>query len=242
MSKLDTLFAYQKTELEKEQRENEVRSTATYVQLSRLSKMLKGQQAALNQLMESLDTRVAQVKRITEKAEQLEKQLELENGELVTMQQDEESTAEEMTELRGDIERLGREITIISREAKALMTELENAINEYRTTGQSYNKNRKEYEQLRAVWEQEKQASAAEIAAFDAKLAEIEKTIDPQLMAKYKRAKQHHAIPVVKVENGKCSGCNMSLPMVVLKRLTAPGSTVECENCGRVLYAEIAEE
>ena len=58
-------------------------------------------------------------------------------------------------------------------------------------------------------------------------------------MQRYRRAKQHHGVPVVKVEAGKCSGCNMSLPMAVLKRLAVQGTIIECENCGRLLYAEI---
>lgn len=239
MSRLDALFAYQETELQKEQLESAIRSTPSRVQLNRLHKALKTQQTTINQLMEGLETRAAQAKRLTEKAEQLENQLELEHGELETMQQDEESTAEEMTELRGDIERLNREIAAAGREAKTLLTELETAVDEYRKTGQQYNRNKKEYDQLRTVCEKERDDSMADIAAFDAKLAEIAKTIDPQLMTRYRRAKQHHAVPIVKVEAGKCSGCNMSLPMVVLKRLTAPGAVIECENCGRILYAEI---
>ncbi len=239
MSKLDALFAYQETELQKEQLENAIRSTPSRMQLNRLHKALKTQQTTINQLMEGLETRAAQAKRLTDRAEQLENQLELEHGELETMRQDEESTAEEMTELRGDIERLNREIAAASREAKALITELETAVDEYRKTGQQYNKNKKEYDQLRAVCEKERDDSMADIAAFDKKLAEIGKTLDPQLMARYRRAKQHHTVPIVKVDAGKCSGCNMSLPMVVLKRLTAPDAVIECENCGRILYAEI---
>ena len=200
MSRLDALFAYQETELQKEQLESAIRSTPSRVQLNRLHKALKTQQTTINQLMEGLETRAAQAKRLTEKAEQLENQLELEHGELETMQQDEESTAEEMTELRGDIERLNREIAAAGREAKALLTELETAVDEYRKTGQQYNRNKKEYDQLRTVCEKERDDSMADIAAFDAKLAEIAKTIDPQLMSRYRRAKQHHAVPIVKVE------------------------------------------
>ena len=238
MSRLDALFAYQETELQKEQLESAIRSTPSRVQLNRLHKALKTQQTTINQLMEGLETRAAQAKRLTEKAEQLENQLELEHGELETMQQDEESTAEEMTELRGDIERLNREIAAAGREAKALLTELETAVDEYRKTGQQYNRNKKEYDQLRTVCEKERDDSAAELKAFDERLAEIRKDVDPALFARYEKVKQHHAVPLVPVVGGKCSGCNMSLPMVMLKKLTAPDAVLECENCGRILYGE----
>jgi predicted nucleic acid-binding Zn-ribbon protein len=42
---------------------------------------------------------------------------------------------------------------------------------------------------------------------------------------------------MAKVENKQCGGCNMSLPMVVIKRVQGSDSIVECDNCGRILYA-----
>lgn len=239
MSKLDALFAYQETELQREQVENAVRSTPARVQLNRLHKLLKTQQATIARLSEELEVRGAQVRRLADRTAQLEKQLSLENGELETMLQDEESTAEEMTELRGDIEKLGREMNTAVREARTLLDELETAVAEYQKTRQTAGKAKKEYDQLRAVCEKEREDSASELAAFDAKLAQIEQNIEPQLMQRYRRAKQHHGVPIVKVEAGKCSGCNMSLPMAVLKRLAAQGTIIECENCGRLLYAEV---
>ena len=224
MTRLEALLAYQQTELEKERAEAAVRSTPARVRLSKLHRLLKTQQATIARLNEELEARAAQAKRLGERADQLEKQLSLESGEFDTIRQDEESTAEEMTELRGDIEKLSREMAA--------------AAEEYQTTRQTAGKAKKEYDQLRAVCEQERADSAEELAAFDLKLSRIERDIDPTTMQRYRRARQHHSAPVVKVENGKCSGCNMSLPMALLKRLSAPGTLLECENCGRLLYAQ----
>ncbi len=239
MTRLDALLAYQQTQLEKEGAENAVRSTPSRVRLNKLHKLLKGQQATIARLAEELEARMAQVKRLADRTEQLEKQLSLETGELDTIRQDEESTAEEMTELRVDIEKLNRDMVAASREAKTLLTEMEAAVTEYQNTRQTAGKAKREYDQLRAVCEQERADSASELEAFDAKLAAIEKEIEPAMMQRYRRARQHHNVPVVKVENGKCSGCNMSLPMAMLKRLATPGTILECENCGRLLYAEL---
>lgn len=238
MTRLEALLAYQQTELEKERAEAAVRSTPARVRLSKLHRLLKTQQATIARLNEELEARAAQAKRLGERADQLEKQLSLESGEFDTIRQDEESTAEEMTELRGDIEKLSREMAAAAREAKAMLTEMAAAAEEYQTTRQTAGKAKKEYDQLRAVCEQERADSAEELAAFDLKLSRIERDIDPTTMQRYRRARQHHSAPVVKVENGKCSGCNMSLPMALLKRLSAPGTLLECENCGRLLYAQ----
>ena len=49
--------------------------------------------------------------------------------------------------------------------------------------------------------------------------------------------KLHHAVPIARVINSKCGGCNMSLPMVMLKKIATTDGIVECENCGRILYS-----
>ena len=82
----------------------------------------------------------------------------------------------------------------------------------------------------------EKTESAASIAAATKEMETVERQVDPTFLAKYKRARVHHSIPVVPVVNEKCSGCNMSLPMAVIKKLTSQETVLECENCGRILY------
>lgn len=238
MGKLDAMLLYQQTELKKQEAEQAVRSTPARVKLNRLHKLLKSQQAAITKLSEDVEARTVQAARLAEQAKRLEERIELENSELSTIRSDEESTAEEMTELRGDIERLQKEINQVVREAKRLQDEIEKSIGEYQQTRHTYQSAKKEYDQLRVVCEKERDDSAAELKAFDEKLAGIRKDVDDALFGRYEKVKQHHAVPVVPVVGGKCSGCNMSLPMVMLKKLAAPDTVIECENCGRILYGE----
>jgi len=142
-----------------------------------------------------------------------------------------------MTELRGDIEKLNREISSVMREAKNLLTQTEKALDEYTNVRQTAGRAKKEYDQLRVVCEKELEDSSGEITRCNDELARIAKRVDPALMERYNKVKQHHATPVAKVVNSKCGGCNMSLPMVVQKRIAAPDAVVECENCGRILYS-----
>ena len=106
MTKLDALWAYQEAELAKAQLETEIRSTPSRLQFNKLHKLLKSQQAAITQMGDDMDAREAQLAKLLEQAQKLEDRVEMELSELQTMQQDEESTAEEMTELRGDVEKL----------------------------------------------------------------------------------------------------------------------------------------
>lgn len=238
MGKLDAMLLYQQTEQKKLESEQAVRSTPARQKLSRLHKLLKTQQATIQKLTEETETRLSQINKLSEQAKRLEERIELENSELATITGDEESTAAEMTELRVDIERLQKEINQVVREAKKLLSEAEKAAEEYRETNLTAKNAKKEYDQVRAVCEKERDDSAEMLASFDEKLEQIRKDVDPALFQRYEKVKQHYAAPIVPVIGGKCSGCNMSLPMVMLKRLNAPDAVLECENCGRILYSE----
>ena len=238
MGKLDAMLLYQQTEQKKLEAEQAVRSTSARQKLSRLHKLLKTQQATIQKLTEETETRLSQINKLSEQAKRLEERIELENSELATITGDEESTAAEMTELRVDIERLQKEINQVVREAKKLLSEAEKAAEEYRETNLTAKNAKKEYDQVRAVCEKERDDSAEMLASFDEKLEQIRKDVDPALFQRYEKVKQHYAAPIVPVIGGKCSGCNMSLPMVMLKRLNAPDAVLECENCGRILYSE----
>lgn len=238
MGKLDAMLLYQQTEQKKLEAEQAVRSTPARQKLSRLHKLLKTQQATIQKLTEETETRLSQINKLSEQAKRLEERIELESSELATITGDEESTAAEMTELRVDIERLQKEINQVVREAKKLLSEAEKAAEEYRETNLTAKNAKKEYDQVRAVCEKERDDSAEMLASFDEKLEQIRKDVDPALFQRYEKVKQHYAAPIVPVIGGKCSGCNMSLPMVMLKRLNAPDAVLECENCGRILYSE----
>ncbi len=236
MSNVQALLNYQQADVEKQQFESALRSTESRLRLNRLHKQLKDQQTTIKKQTDELEQLSLVMQKLLSQYEAVEKRLDLENSELSTLQQDEECTAEEMTEFRQDVEKLTREITRVDKESKQLMANLEKLIAEYQRTRQTAGKQKKEYDQLRLVCEKEKSDSAAELAKIDRNMERLAMQVDPALLAKYGRARQHYNVPVVSVSNSKCSGCNMSLPMLMLKQLSANDVVVECENCGRILY------
>ena len=238
MGKLDALWAYQQAELQKAQVETAIRSTPARQRFNKLHKLLKTQQEIIAKLTADMDARSSQLAKFSERAKKLNERIEIEMSEFETIRGDEESTAEEMTELRVDIEKLNREISGTIREMKALEADITKAEEEYKQTRLTAGKAKKEYDQLRVVCEQEREASAGELKASNENLENLAKAVDPALMNRYNQVKLHHPPPMAMVVNAKCSGCNMSLPMVLLKKIATADTVVECENCGRILFAE----
>lgn len=238
MSKPIALLDYQNADLEKQQIESAVKSTPNRLKLNKLAKFVKQQQATLAKLTEDLESYSAAIAKMTQQHKAILDRLDLENSEFETLKGDEECTSEEMTEFRHDIEKLQREAGNLDKDIKQTFRNLEASTEEYKKTWQQGVKAKKEYDQLKVVCQKEKDDAAVDMLAVDKKLEELEKRVNPTLMNRYRRVRQHHNMPVVEVRDGKCSGCNMSLPSLSIRRLVAEDMILECDNCGRLLYAD----
>ena len=238
MSRPVALLAYQEVDLAKQQVENGLRTTDARQRFNKLAKLLKTQQATMKKLTDELETFAQTAKRLNQQYQAAAKRLALETNEWGILEGDEETTAAEMTEFRRDIERLNKELSAIEKELKATYAALEQQMAEFQKTRQIGAKAKKEYDQVREICIKERDEAQKELDSLDADMAKCERRVDPRLMTRYKRARQHHGTPVVPVRDAKCSGCNMELPTLALSRLLGDGAVIECENCGRLLYIE----
>lgn len=236
MGKLDALWEYQALDLKKEAVERETLNTPARAKLNKLHGFLTEQQNTISRIQKEILQRQNALEKLLEQAEKLFKRAELERGEFDEMQQDDEVTAEEMTECRINHERLMEDLAAARREIGDLVKWLDAAQNDYKETRNKAGKAKKEYDALLAVTEQEYKDGEPKRAAALAALNALAASVDPALIERYRRVKQHHNVPMAKVENNQCGGCNMSLPMVVVKRVMSGDGVVECENCGRILY------
>ena len=225
MNKLDALWQYQQAELEADKLENKLKSTPARQKLNKLFNFLKEQQNAIAGIQKTLDSRQQAVDKLQTQIDELAHKYELELGEFKIMLNDDECTAEEMTESRRSVERIMKKAEAAKRELYDAIAQIEKSAAEYKETYAKAAKAKKEYDAARSECEQE---AAADEAA---------KAVDAELLARYKRIKGRYAVPMAKVENNQCSGCNMSLPTSTVKRVATGEGIVECENCGRILYA-----
>ena len=236
MTKLEYLLMYQKADLKRQQLENNLRTTESRQKLSKITKLLREQQVTIQKLTEDADAQQKALAKLISQQDGLSHELELNHSEMETLEADDQVTAEELTEFRVDVERLNRELSRLEKEVKGLMDQLEKTSADYQKARSLGAKAKKEYDRLKAVCEVEKAESAADITIATKEMETVERQVDPTFLAKYKRARVHHNMPVVPVVNEKCSGCNMSIPMAVIKKLNSQETVLECENCGRVLY------
>jgi predicted nucleic acid-binding Zn-ribbon protein len=93
-------------------------------------------------------------------------------------------------------------------------------------------------------WQKEQQTLIQERGEAENHLLELEKkrqlftsSIDPQSYTLYESIRLKKGQVVVKVEQGRCQGCRITLPVNEWQRAKS-GTVVQCSSCGKILYLE----
>ncbi len=97
---------------------------------------------------------------------------------------------------------------------------------------------------LKAAWEQErpglqelKDSTEAEVTRLTEAVLTMRDAIGPERAQHYDRLAAAKGMAMVKVEQGRCKGCNLTVPAGLWQRARV-GDMVECGSCGRLLYVE----
>jgi len=238
MTKLDALWQYHEAVQKHAQLEARIKSTPQRQRLNQLHGYLSEQQTQLRNTQTQLEARKASVEKLSALFESLQRQYELELNEFEAMERDSECTLAEMREARAAIEALCDKANGARRELNEIIAWIEKAVANYKSINAKAGKAKKEYDAVRAACEKEAAQARPELNALEAEIKRLCAKVDTPLLKKYEAVRSHHAVPLAKVENNQCGGCNMSLPTSVVKRVASASEMVECENCGRILYIE----
>ena len=105
----------------------------------------------------------------------------------------------------------------------------------YRKKILSAKQKRDEQKQSVATIKSQKEPDLEELKS---KLLSLEKTINPNIIGRYKLLKQDGIFPVlVPLVDNRCGGCQMQLSAGALDKLKNNG-TLECEQCRRIIYLD----
>ncbi|MFW6056047.1 MAG: zinc ribbon domain-containing protein [Chloroflexota bacterium] len=103
---------------------------------------------------------------------------------------------------------------------------------------------REETEGLRAAWKKEaaeltgaRDAARDEIARLQQLRSASRQEIDPATVSLYDDLVKSKAVAVVKVEGGRCKGCNLTVPTGQWQRARF-GDVVQCPSCSRIIYVD----
>ncbi len=99
-----------------------------------------------------------------------------------------------------------------------------------------------QFKQLEDEWHSQQQQLSAEIDQLKTKLSDLKRNrelllggLDPQTVDFYEKLRKQKGQALVKVEQGICRGCRISLSVNEIQQARS-GKIVQCSSCGRMLY------
>ncbi|MEG1559907.1 MAG: C4-type zinc ribbon domain-containing protein [Clostridia bacterium] len=236
MGNIEALLNYQEAELNIERLESKTRSSSagqTMIKLRKTLRELQLQKATLEKQVEEMSETIDG---LHVQHDVLKERLKLEEEDLAIMESDENCTAEEAFELHSSLRSIKAEMDVLR---KKLIDDLDQFEKAERSLGETLKKGgklKKEYDEIKVICDAEHEAARPEIEASKKKLEQLKSKVPELLMKRYIMLKKNFPIPTAKVENGKCTGCNVSLPSSITTRVARGDVIATCEHCGRILY------
>ncbi len=116
-----------------------------------------------------------------------------------------------------------------------LMTEIEAMQHKIKSQGEQLRKLQGEWHQEQEVLAERQAKVRIHLADLTRKRQTLASEVTPEALELYEGLRLRKRQAVVRVEQGRCHGCHLALPMSEWQRAKA-GALAQCSSCGRILY------
>lgn len=118
-----------------------------------------------------------------------------------------------------------------------LMGEVEGTRDRVRLSSQNLKEIQEKWRREQELLAQKRDEVKERLTELAQKREVLAAQIDSSTLQLYEQVKLKKGLAVVKVEQGRCQGCHLTLPVSEWQRVRA-GGLVICDNCGRILHLE----
>lgn len=233
MEQMDLLWKYQNLDILVDNCENQRKSSSLRQKLIELKNYLTDQQALLLKFEVDTDKKNIVLNRLNHEYESCAN--EIKSGR-ERLEADQVKTLKQLEQMRDDALEIKERMNKKSKDLTTLLTEInaiEKRLDSIRT---NVLKAKKEYTAVKVKYDEELETIQSEYARLKRNRDDVGVNLDASLLARYVKIKDKRSTAVAIIENDRCGGCNMMLASVVLQSIRDGNDTVECENCGRMLY------
>lgn len=143
----------------------------------------------------------------------------------------------ELLSLKHEAESLKQRIDNKEEELLEMMGQMEEMEAQEKNCNQEFSKLTQEWQQKQITLAQKRTESEKELARLNKSREETLPQIEPTTLRLYQQIKTIRGQAVVRVQQGQCQGCHMTLPIGQWQKAKA-GVIVQCSNCSRILYGE----
>jgi len=232
MEQIEMLLEYQDADMEADALELEIKRSPNRIALKKNRDFLLEQQNTVKEMEEQIATMLDRVDVISEAIQRQQDQLKALQ---VRMNDESPINLEETKAMQTDAHSLLQDIQGYEAEMKRIQKEAAENDRKHKEIVVKFAKVKSEYDQQKVAYEDEYKEQMKALEEKRRIAQDKGKGIDVKLMERYQVIKKHSTPPVVKLTNGQCGGCYMSLPSVTLRKLKAGSKIIECESCGRMI-------
>ena len=230
---LDDLWNFMQVDMEADKFENQMRLSPNRQKLLKQRNFILEQQNNMKKLEADVAVMQDRLAAVEDEAERLSGVL---SGMVEELEANPPATVEESDRRAEAAQRLADTLTRYEQELAKMRKDAEARDRQQKEIRVRAARTKQEYDQLKTVYDEEFKRDQQTLKSMRANIEKEAAKLDQALLSRYRAIKQHCTPPMAKLVDGQCGGCFMSLPSATLRELKLGEKTVECDNCGRILY------
>ena len=235
MHQYELLWQYQPVDMELDQSEKEMRASSNRKELLKHREFLLEQQSVLKKIESDVEI-------MSDRMEALADEITRLNGSVAEATANfEANRPQDLEEAKKQIASIQKLLTTISRyeaELAKMRKDSEARDRQQREVRVRAAKARAEFDRIKVIYDEEFKTASVKLDELKKKVAKEAEDIDPALIEKYKSIKRHAAMPITRLHDDRCGGCNMQLSAADKDKVRSGQPYVECENCGRIILVK----
>lgn len=231
MDQIRLLWEYQQADMEVSRMENSIKRSPNRQKLVKYRDYLVSQQNVMKRIESEVSAMADRLEALKDAISMTEDQYRA----LKTKVESEQATdAKAVQQLINEAKRFLNNLTAYEQEIKRIRKDAADRERLQHDVKVRAAKAKAEFDKLKVAFDAEYKEKTVELEVLKAKAAELAKPVDAAYMQRYENIKRHSVPPLAKLNGDQCTGCNMSLPSAVTRKIKA-GELIECETCGRLL-------
>lgn len=229
---IESLLKYQEADEELYKVEQKISNSPLRAKMGEYATIAKKAQAHSNELEAEAERLIADISDIKDKYAINKSKADEMLGRNI-----EDLSASDLDKLGVLKSKLMSNLNILEKMLQKSAENINHILADFNKTKKVYDEARSKHNECKEKIEQEAKALEPEKEKIKKGLVALEKGVEPNLLAEYKKKRNDNIFPViVPLENGNfCGRCRMELPKVAISKLKETG-VITCEHCKRFVY------
>ena len=235
MEQYELLWKYQQVDMELDRYEKEMRGNSNRKELLKHRDFLLEQQNVLKKIETDVEVMSDRMEALADEIKRLSGSVAEATANFENNRPD---NLEDVKKQMASIQKLIATITRYESELAKMRKDSEARDRQQREVRVRAAKARAEFDRIKVIYDEEFKTASVKLDELKKKVAKEAEDIDPALIEKYKSIKRHAAMPITRLHDDRCGGCNMQLSAADKDKVRSGQPYVECENCGRIILVK----